>query len=311
MSKMLKLHLLSRAREFTATHGMTEEYKDYISIVKNQGDLNLCWAYSLTSAIEMKHALVSGNRLMLDPLTLSNNSVNWWKRHPKTPGYDICDHYSGDDNNAYPQVCAVDFMLNSKQTMIFADGNDSFVYIRDAGIINSDLTVQSLYDQFDKHKLFYAGIDSVNLGEGAQIDDYIKGSGITHAVVITAIGYIDNPSYGLYLEVLNSWGYDVHHDGLVYIKVADNEQSVLHDNLNILESMIWIDVDKSVDSTITIISITFIAVSFVLIVIDLILFTLLLKYSKECSDSCCFCSYCFIKRKYNHQHDDTDDVVKV
>lgn len=244
LNKML-LRLLSRANEFTAIAGITNDFKDYLSIVKNQGEEGLCWAYSLTSIIEIKYGIQSGNRLMLDPLTLYNNSVDWFKKHKKMfdeKEYESCFEYRED--KGYSQICAVEFMIQSKQEMIQQDGNNSYVYVRNGGI-SEIKTVKDLISALNEHQVLYSAIDSGLFGYQEQIiNDYRESEKLTHALVISGVGKVKGFD-GLFVEVLNSWGYDTHYDGLMYVKVADDEKSELHNNLNMFEINMWVDVDRN------------------------------------------------------------------
>ena len=238
---MMRMKLLSRLYAYNASHGITTEYKDYISVPKDQGTEGLCWAYSLSSAIEMKYAFESGNRLMLDPLTLKNNSVKWFKKHDKHNEIPDCHQY--DEGGGYPPDCAILFMRGSKTTMMQQDGNNSFIYISNATEVNIS-TVKELYEALDKHKVLYSGIYGRIPMQGYIINDYYyENESISHGVVITSVGTVEGYD-GLYVEILNSWGYDKNYDGLIYFKVADNESDVLHNNFDMFEINYGIEVKR-------------------------------------------------------------------
>lgn len=278
---MLKLHLLSRAREYTALHGITDKYKDYLSVIKNQGSEGRCWAYSLTSAIEMKYALKSGNRLMLDPMTLVNNSAKWWTKHCNADDCKICLTY--DEEGGYNTPCAVGYLNSSKQEMMQIDGKNSELIIKDYGIA-SITSVKELYDALDEHKLLYTTIYAPDeLPTMTAVNEYInEDTDIDHAVVMTSVGKLEG-SDAVYVELLNSWGYDVSYDGLVYVKVADDENSKLHNNLNMFSMNIWIDVDESDRLSYTIIQ-TLLLVFICLAVVELTTIIALCVYiNKQCS----------------------------
>ena len=101
---MFKRQLLSRAEYFTAKHGIKENTKDYLSITKDQGSEGLCWAYALTSTIEMNYALKSGNILMLDPIMLKNKSVPWFKDQDKKTRKKYAPCLSYGENGEYKVV---------------------------------------------------------------------------------------------------------------------------------------------------------------------------------------------------------------
>jgi len=238
--------LLSRLIYFNAIAGVNTTYKDYLSITKDQGEEGLCWAYSLTSAIEMKYALKTGNRLMLDPLTLYNNSVKWYKKHKKAYKdeiYSNCFDYA--ELGGYSPFCAIGFLHDSKQEMKYMNGNNSNIYVSDAGL-SEIKTVNDLINSLRTHNILYSGINSDVINDNYLtpiFEDYYLLNETNHGVVITAIGTIDSID-GVYIEILNSWGYKVGYDGLFYIKVADSLESELINNMNIFNYNFWLDVDR-------------------------------------------------------------------
>lgn len=54
---------------------------------KDQGNLSHCWAYSITSAIELKYALKTGNRLKINPFGIIDNVLEFYERHKNDPKY--------------------------------------------------------------------------------------------------------------------------------------------------------------------------------------------------------------------------------
>lgn len=234
----MRTRLLSRMVEYEATHGITQQYKDYLSIIKDQGNTSYCWAYSLTSAIEMKHALNTGNRLMLDPYTIINRTTDWWKKNDKRNDYKQCHEF---EVNGYIPICAVDYMYRSGQKMFQRDGNKSNLIINNYGD-NEIKTLADLYSVLDKHSLLYTGIYADERISQPLIYYYDESQNFTnHQVVLTSVGKIDGLP-GIYAEILNSYGYNSSYDGLIYVKIADNETSELHNNLGIFDEVIWIDV---------------------------------------------------------------------
>lgn len=235
---MITTHLLSRNVAYTALHGITNEYKDQLSVIKNQQTQGYCWAYALTSAIEMKFAMDTGNRLMLDPLTLVNNTAKWWKKQFEKDNnvpeaYKNCDKY--DNEGGTSSTCALLFMVGSGQHMIRQDGKDSNIIIEDYNTVDIT-TIQELYNILDEYKILYTGI-TADFQNAKVIHDYHVDENINdHAVVLTSIGILQGYD-GLYAEILNSWGYDAHDDGLIYIKIADspNVNVELHNNYNMFD----------------------------------------------------------------------------
>ena len=234
--------LLSRYAGFTATHGILNNEKEYISMAKNQNTEGLCWAYALTSSMETIYALKSGNRLMLDPLTMKNHSASWWsKTYKHDNNVDACKSY--DSSGAYSPTCALFFMNESKQTMTQQDGENSYLIMSDFDAV-SLTSLNQLYTTLDKHKLLYSVIHSGSQLIQSVISEYITNTISDHAVVITAVGTLYNYD-GIYVEVLNSWGSEHNYEGLVYIKIADNENDELHNNLNLFDVNYWIDVERT------------------------------------------------------------------
>ena len=243
---MFKRQLLSRAATFNATHGIKESKKDYLSIIKDQGQEGLCWAYALTSTIETNYALKTGNRLMLDPTTLKNNSVPWWNKQNKKTKKTFANCLQYGEGGGYPPLCAVLYMIGSGDTMIQQDGQDSFLQITD-GDLAEIKTLQNLYDALDKHGILYSGIYADHL-YGQYINRYQDmDKDINHAIVITAVGHIRgiNDDNGIYVEILNSWGYNYGYDGLIYVKVADSEDGPLKNNMNMFKINIYTEVSRT------------------------------------------------------------------
>ena len=244
---MFKRTLLSRVNGFNGTHGLKQEQKDYLSVIKNQGQEGLCWAYALTSTIEMSYALKTGNRLMLDPLTLYNNSVPWFNKlsEKDKQKYKPCLEY-GEDKTYYPS-CALVFMAESKQTMRQMDGEDSFLQIT-GGDEKEIKSLKDLYDILDKYGIIYSGVNSTYL-YGEIIEEYIDADSEDvhpdHAVVITAAGTLKGYE-GVYIEVLNSWGYENGYDGLHYVKIADNEDGSIVNNMKLFDENYVVNVKRSI-----------------------------------------------------------------
>ena len=263
---MFKRQLLSRAEAFTATHGINQSQKDYLSIIKNQGNEGLCWAYALTSTIETNYALKTGNRLMLDPIMLKNKSVPWWKDQSKKvkKAREPCLSYG--ENGGYNPYCAVEYMMNSHNSMIQQDGEDSFLEITD-GAEASIKNLNDLYRALDNHGVLYSGIFADHLS-GRVISNYQDtNKDCNHAVVITAVGHLSGYN-GIFAEVLNSWGYSWGADGLIYIKIADDEEEPLVNNMNMFHTNIWVEVSRTI--TTEDIAIAFVIILSILLILSLI-----------------------------------------
>ena len=245
---MFKRQLLSRAAAFNATHGIKEDKKDYLSITKNQGNEGLCWAYALTSTIETNYALKTGNRLMLDPTMLKNKSVPWWKDQSKKTRKENSECLEYGEDGSYIPGCAVNYLYASGDTMIQQDGQDSFLQITGGGRIEIK-TLQNLYDALDNHGVLYSAIFANHLnGEYQIISKYIDmNEDCNHAIVITAVGHLINndDDNGIYVEILNSWGYNYGYDGLVYVKIADSENGPLMNNMNMFYQNIFVEVSRT------------------------------------------------------------------
>lgn len=277
--------ILSRPRQFTSKHGINHTLNDYLSIPKDQQQEGLCWAFSLTSAFEMSYARDTGNRLMLEPKQLHRNAVPWWNKQSKElkKQYSPCLTY-GEDGGYNPE-CVLEYLVRSQDTLLQEDGEDSFL------MINSyqQLKINSLCDMYDALDLFgvlYATIDSEQLTNGYAIyDEYYPIDNNNHAVVITGIGTFYNSS-GVYLELLNSWGYNVGYDGLQYIKVAESELSFIVNNMNILSDIYGVhpvrDVIKQYADTIfAFILIVLLAITFCALIVFIILFIIYKKKAQQ------------------------------
>ena len=289
---MFKRTILSRLAQFTALHGINQKENDYLSIIKNQGEEGLCWAYALTSAIEMNYARKTGNRLMLDPMTLKNRSVPWWNKQNQTmkKENEHCLQYSDE---GYSVQCAAQYMAESGDTMIQKDGQDSFVKMSDGGTIEIK-SLRDLFDTLDEHGILYSGIDADKLDLQTPITtEYYETTVNNHAIVITAVGKISNigDDDGIYVEILNSWGYSYGYDGLFYVKVANSESSSLVNNMNMFEANIWIEVERKIkqETPATIIiknkgakacAITFGILFFITLIAFIALFIIIWKYPR-------------------------------
>lgn len=234
---------LSRPRDFNATHGITTDKRDYLSITKDQGTEGLCWAYALTSTFEMAYALKSGNRLMLNPNFTYEHAVPWWNEQSKSmkQQYEPCLSYGED--KSYSPTCATMYLIKSGDSITQVDGDDSFLTITYADVLSIN-SLNDLNDALDTYGVLYVALDSDPLQSNIIIKDYIPSETSNHAVVITAIGEISGYE-GVYVEILNSWGYNHGYDGLQYIKIADNEASYIVNNLNVLSNVIGIQVARN------------------------------------------------------------------
>lgn len=234
---------LSRPRVFTATHGITTDKRDYLSITKDQGTEGLCWAYALTSTFEMAYALKSGNRLMLNPNFTYEHAVPWWKDQSKSmrKQYESCLSYGED--KGYSPLCATMYLVGSGDSIAQMDGDDSFLTITYADVLKIN-SLTDLNNALDTYGVLYVGLDSNPLQSNTIIKDYIPSETSNHAVVMTAIGEISGYE-GVYAEILNSWGYNHGYDGLQYIKIADSKVSYIVNNMNILSNIIGIQVARN------------------------------------------------------------------
>lgn len=235
--------VLSRPPVFNSTHGITNDKKDYISITKDQKTEGLCWAYALASTFEMNYALSSGNRLMLNPVELKNKAVPWWNKQSKSKTKQLESCLSYGNNSGYNPICVTGYLIGSGDSLIQMDGDDSYLTVKEADVIQIH-TLKQLYEAIDKYGILYAALNSSELQTHTLIDSYTTSDDINHAVVITAVGHIEG-RYGVYLEILNSWGYAHGYDGLQYIKIADDENSYIVNNLGVFSLVIGIDVERN------------------------------------------------------------------
>ena len=260
-STLLSRVILSRPTAFVATHGLTTEYKDYLSLTKDQGQEGLCWAFALTSAIEMNYALQTGNRMMLDPKQLSRRAVSWWKGQKRSVRNQNEHCLSYGEEGGYNLECAINYLLGSKESMIDSHGDDTFIVVKEAAYVHIN-SLHLLYESLNAGHVIYSGVDADGIMDKVVLDTFYKSeAGPNHAVVITAAGTITGKD-GIYVEILNSWGVGHGYEGLQYIKVAENNDSYLINNAAIFEQSIIFEVGrdeiKYYAETITIIVLSFV-----------------------------------------------------
>jgi hypothetical protein len=225
----------------------------------------------------MSYAIKTGNRLMLDPLTLYNNSVPWWNEQNKETKktYKHCLEYGKD--KGYTPDCAVNYLILSRHTMIQMDKEDSYLQVTGAGDLNIK-TVQQLYEELDKHGIFYIPINSTYLNGNELIENYydVEDPNVLpdHAVVLTAVGEIAGLS-GIYVEILNSWGYKNGYDGLHYVKVAESDTSDIVNNMKMLNSPIYVEVERLISIEDAVILSKVFAVLFLITLLTTIVFLIL------------------------------------
>lgn len=277
--------ILSRPKQFTSKHGINHTLNDYLSITKDQQQEGLCWAFSLTSAFEMSYARDTGNRLMLEPKQLHRNAVPWWNKQSKElkKQYSYCLSYM--DGDGYVPECVLEYLVRSHDTLLQEDGEDSFLMINYYQQLKIN-SLRDMYDGLDYFGVLYATIDAEQLQNGYAIyDEYYPIDHNSHAVVITGIGTFYNTS-GVYLELLNSWGYNVGYDGLQYIKVAESELSFIVNNMNILSDIYGVHLVRDVikqyaDTILALILILLLAITFCALIVFIILCIIYKKKAQQ------------------------------
>lgn len=260
-------NILSRLCIFTAIQGLTEFEKDLIPLIKDQGIHSYCWAYSITSAIELKYALQTGNRLKFSPYGIIDNVLDFYEANKNDPYYsqvyDSCKSFSSENENdpkeLYMPECALLYLKNDKKRMIYEYNNKSSNVI----LTNySNVKIETLNDLIENLKnnkmilaAYYAEPMIYEISESI-IDYYVVHEKIPldHNIIITGVGTLkDYP--GLYVEIVNSWGLNgtdpitgqkslVGYDGLYYVKIADDETSPLVNNMGLFTFNFVIDVDE-------------------------------------------------------------------
>jgi len=235
---MLKRTLLGRAAEFTAAHGIDQKNRDYLSLVKNQTEEGISWAYALASAAEMSYAMASGNRLKLSPHSFYNDTVTKYWQDKKNKTYERCNYFGKD--KGYDPICVIEYMIATTNPIMQEDKISSLIEIKEGKQLKIT-TVQDLYKLLDEHKILYLAINNTHLNGNQFVHTYYTeaNDATNHAVVLTAAGTVENKP-GVYVELLNSNGYV----GYQYVKVAENETSTLINNMKMFNSPIYIKVER-------------------------------------------------------------------
>lgn len=259
-------NILSRLCIFTAIQGLTRFEKDLIPLIKDQGSHSYCWAYSITSAIELKYALKTGNRLKFNPFGIIDNVLDFYERHKNDPKYSVvydkCKEFSSEEEGGpkelYIPGCALIYLKHDKKPMIYEYNNKSSNVILTSYDIVKIETVDDLIQALKKNKIIMAQYFATLMAYESNtsiVDYYITDDSlpINHNIVITGVGTIYGHP-GIYVEIVNSWGLqvkrevtgpvDIGHDGLFYVKVADNITAPLVNNLRLFSSNLIIDVDE-------------------------------------------------------------------
>ena len=189
------------------------------------------------------HALKSGNRLMLNPNFTYEHAVPWWNKQNKAikTQYEPCLSYG--EGKGYSPDCATMYLIESGDSIIQMDGDDSFLVITYADLLEINSLID-LNNALDTYGVLYVALDADPLQSNTVVEAYIPSETANHAVVITAIGEITGCN-GVYVEILNSWGYNHGYDGLQYIKIADSSTSQIVNNMNILSNIIGIQVARN------------------------------------------------------------------
>lgn len=248
--------LKSRFPFFNSLYGVTEEIKDYLSLTKDQGQEGLCWAYSLSSAMELSYALQTGNRFKIDPVFFKNNSAQWFVDHfdelkSESPEHadfaKTCQKY--DDIGGYSQLCALIYAQESQcQPSLAYNPNVKAPFrIKDSDVLEIT-SLESLKNELQAHKFLYNGVYADDLFMSSYIlDEYTTGD-IDHGIVITGLGQFTGDyalAYpGWYVEILNSWGVEHGYDGLQYVKVADDDESTFANPFNLWDFSFWLEVEE-------------------------------------------------------------------
>lgn len=209
------LGIISRNVHYEALHGIDEMF---MTMSKGNDDKQ-CKLYPLASAMSMNYVVNSSNLFQLKP----SIDVN-----------DDCD-----------LKCVLKRMKNSKSTMELNNGYDSHLILKNYGIINIE-SLNDLFNALDKYNILYSGIITYEEFEGVDVialyADEINE--ISHATVITSVGKFDDVP-GIYAEVVNGWSYKNNCGGIVYIKIANDENSELKNNMNLFGFNAWIETEYS------------------------------------------------------------------
>ncbi|KAK8891520.1 hypothetical protein M9Y10_028732 [Tritrichomonas musculus] len=263
------MNILSRLCLFTAIQGLNNDEKDLIPLIKNQNPHSYCWAYSITSAIELRHALKTGNRLKFNPYGIIDNVLQFYAQFKDQINenqeikriYESCKQFGGNDKDGYELYdpsCALLYLFADKKTMIYEYNNKSSnVYL--SKMENSNITtLDDLKKALKENKFILAAYHSEPgfHALGPIITNYLTDEklDLNHNIIITGVGTIEDIP-GIFVEIVNSWGttyYDhesneykpLGYDGIYYLKVADNLTSPLINNRRIFTSNFVIDTDE-------------------------------------------------------------------
>ncbi|KAH0789317.1 cathepsin S-like [Histomonas meleagridis] len=232
---ILERSILSRLALFSAIAGVN---KDYLSIIKDQGEYGTCWAYSTVSSVEMQYASISGNRMKFSPWdTIVNTIIDYFDGKSQYPS---CQQFS--TNYFYSHYCAFEYLVNDKRHMIMEyNKKPSSIYVKSYNVFSgANANIDTIVELLKTGRPIVSVMRSATLQKLSDlsiIDKYYMDnetmSSIDHAVTVTGIGTIEGHD-GIYLEVLNSWGESIGAEGLNYIKVADSINGTLNRNFNIL-----------------------------------------------------------------------------
>lgn len=287
---MLKRTLLSRIDAFQATHGITDDKKEYLSLIKNQDQEKFAFAYALTSTIEMSYAFDTGNRYNLDPQMIYNVCPTWWKDNSPNESFKHCTEYGS--GNYYDPICAIEFMTVSGRTMKQVKGGESFIKVSESGKIKIS-SVKELESALSTHNILFAEINNTRLMGKQIVKEYFdtedKNVKVDHAVVITACGKVQGEE-GIYVEILNSNGFAGNKGFIHYVKVADSADGPLKNNMKMFDTTIYIYVNRLVETeglltAILVLSILFAITLFVTIIISIVFCVFCCKIKKQSNQS--------------------------
>lgn len=207
------LNLLTRSVEYEVLHGMK-----FLLMSHGNKDLQ-CKSYPLASAMMMKYALTEDDIFNL------------------TPKEDlmIFDHF--DLSSVLREAKNL-----GKSSMNMNNKYNSNLKLTNYETINID-SLTDLNNALDKYGPLYSGIyDDGTFGGIGLVALYADGiNDISHAVVITSVGKFKNVP-GIYVELVNGWNNEYNCTGLMYVKIANNEESQFHNNLNLFGFNAYIEV---------------------------------------------------------------------
>jgi cathepsin L len=191
-----------------------------VNPIKDQGQCGSCWAFSGIAAMESAHAILTGNLLSLS----EQNFVSCTFRNGNLGCNGGWYYYAWNYAMTNAVMSEADYPYTSGTTM----KSGSCFYNAAQGLVNTTGQTDVATDTASIQAAIYQQPQSVAIeADTAYFQTYTSGvltcesccgTNIDHAVV--AVGYGQDPTYGGYYIVRNSWGTSWGNQGYVNIGMA-------------------------------------------------------------------------------------------